>query len=360
MHIVRYYPRAVTGDGGMSGSVRRWSESVAGLGARVTIAHDAGEPPPQDAQNGVRWVPVKNIGKDRTRYPRDLDRVVQDADLLVLHSGWTLHNTRAASVARAKGVPYMLEPRGAYDPHIVSRHSLAKRVWWKAFEQEMVHSARAIHMFFEEERPHLEALGYNGDHVIASNGIDAPPEPTWDGGSGGYVLWLGRFDPEHKGLDLLVDAAATLSSECPRILLHGPDWHGGKAEVQRRIERAGVANYIAVRDPVYGDSKRKLLAHARGFVYPSRWEACSNSVLEAVSLGVPTLTTNNPLGKWLARRGAAYAVDATVDALAAGLRELSPGPDAALVGKRGAEAVREELSWDAVARTWFEQVQELV
>jgi glycosyltransferase involved in cell wall biosynthesis len=99
---------------------------------------------------------------------------------------------------------------------------------------------------------------------------------------------------------------------------------------------------------------------ASGFVYPSRWEACSNSVLESTSLGVPTLTTDNPLGQWLARRGGAYAVPTGVEAIAGGLRKLASGSEAALVGKRGAEAVRDELSWDAVARIWLPQVEELV
>ena len=44
------------------------------------------------------------------------------------------------------------------------------------------------------------------------------------------VLWLGRFDPTHKGLDLLVDAVRSLAPhERPRVRLHGPDRRGGKA-----------------------------------------------------------------------------------------------------------------------------------
>lgn len=359
MRIVRYYPRAVTGDGGMSGSVRRWSESVAALGADVTIAYDSGPRPPSTA--GVKWVPVRNVGRHRTRFPLDLERVIRGADLLVLHSGWTLHNARAGRVARSLGVPYLLEPRGAYDPHIVRRHRTAKRMWWRAFERDLVMGARGIHMFFEEERSHLEALGYRGKHVVASNGVDSPPEPVWKDGEGGYVLWLGRFDPEHKGLDLLIDATASLDhKERPRLRLHGPDWHGHKKQVERAIERRGIGGTVTVEDAVYGDAKKDLLARATGFVYPSRWEACSNSVLEAVSSGVPTLATNYPLGKWLARRGGAYLAEPTVSGLAAGLKALSSDPQARTVGRKGAEAVRKELSWEVVARVWLTQVEELV
>jgi glycosyltransferase involved in cell wall biosynthesis len=361
MHIVRYYPRAVTGDGGMSGAIRRWSESVAALGADVTIAYDAGHAPPSDPKNGVRWAPVKYFGRHRTRYPRDLDRVLEDADLLVLHSAWTVPNVRAAGVARAKKVPYLLEPRGAYDPNILGRHALAKKVWWRAFERELVHGARAIHIFFPEQRAHLEALGYHGDNVIASNGIDSPPQATWDGGSGGYILWLGRFDPEHKGLDLVVDAVASLPrSERPRIVLQGPDWNGKRTKVEGLIKDAGVEDSVSVREAVYGEEKMDVLSKAKGFVYPSRWEGCGNSVLESASRGVPTLTTTYPLGRWLESRGGAFVSQPNASSLAEGLVRLATDPAAAEVADKGARAVRDEMSWDAVARSWLKQVEELV
>jgi glycosyltransferase involved in cell wall biosynthesis len=216
-------------------------------------------------------------------------------------------------------------------------------------------------MFFDEERPHLEALGYRGKHVVASNGIDSPPEPTWRGQDGGYILWLGRFDPEHKGLDLLVDGVASLDEKKrPRVRLHGPDWHGHKKDVERDIEEKGLGGWVTVHDPIYGRAKMDLLAGARGFVYPSRWEACGNSVLEAASSGVPTLATHYPLGRWLAQRGGAYLAEPTAAGLGAGLRSLATDPEAAAVGRKGAEAVRDELSWDAVARSWLSQVDELL
>jgi len=109
--IVRYYPRALVGDGGMTGAVRRWSRSLSRAGADAVVAFDEGsQPPPSD---GVEWVPVRHFGFKGFFLPADLERVLRGADLLVLHSGWALQNVRAAAVARKLGVTYLLEPRGA-------------------------------------------------------------------------------------------------------------------------------------------------------------------------------------------------------------------------------------------------------
>jgi glycosyltransferase involved in cell wall biosynthesis len=358
MRIVRYYPRALVGDGGMTGAVRAWSAALVRAGASVTVAFERGAHPPH-SNDDVKWAPVSHKGRGSVKVPIGLERVLQDADLLVLHSGWTLHNIRAAAVARRMGVPYLLEPRGAYDPHIVRRKWLLKKLWWVALERELVSRARAIHVFFESERAHLTALGYQGEVIVASNGATQPNGTRWDGGTGGYILWLGRFDPQHKGLDLLLHGLWLLpADERPMLRIQGPDWRGKKGRVRRMVSRMGLDRWVTVGEAAYGGEKRTLLSRARGFVYPSRWDACPNSVLEAVSIGLPTLVTPYPLGQYLAGRQGAVLAEPTPEGLAAGLGRLV-APTSSETGRVGSRLVAEELSWDHVARTWLSQVKAL-
>jgi glycosyltransferase involved in cell wall biosynthesis len=292
--------------------------------------------------------------------PVGLERAFEGADVVVLHSGWTYYNVRAGATARKLGIPYFLEPRGAYDPSIVRRRPLAKRVWWVMLERRLVFGARAVHLFFEQERPHLSALGYSGPVLIASNGVEAPQQDLWDGGTGGYILWLGRFDPEHKGLDTLLAAMKSLAPDRrPELRLHGPDWRERKLSVETMIRELGLHDHVRVGPAVYGDEKRRLLIQAAGFAYPSRWDACPNSVLEAVSLGVPTLVTPFPLGRYLAARQGAFLAEATPRSLGEGLQKLLSS-EAPAVGRRGAEITRTQLSWDQVADRWLAQARALL
>ncbi len=356
--IVRYYPRAVVGDGGITRSVWHHALNLSSGDARVRIAFDEGSAPA--TPEGVELVPVRHTGWP-WKVPVGLDDVLSDADLLVLHSAWVLHNVRAGSTARRMDVPYLLEPRGAYDPRILDRKRVLKRAWWWLWERRLVHGARAIHVFFEEEIDDLRELGFEGDVVIVPNGVEIDDEFRWDGGSGGYLLWYGRFDPEHKGIDLLLRAMALLSAdERPELRLHGPDSRlGGKDEMRQLVRSLGLESWVTIGEPVYGRVKYGLLSRAAGFVYPSRWEAFGNAPAEAASVGVPVLATPYPLGKHLASRGAALLADATPEALADGLRGLRREAAAAL-GERGWAVVREEFSWEAVTRSWLEQVEALL
>jgi glycosyltransferase involved in cell wall biosynthesis len=358
LRIVRYHPRALVGDGGMTNSIKKWSRGMVKAGSRVTVVCEDGVEPPGDDR--LEWRPILHRGPGALKAPVGLEGVFEGADVVVLHSGWTYHNVRAAATARKLGIPYFLEPRGAYDPSIVHRRSLAKKAWWLALEGRLVHGARAIHLFFEQERPHLDALGYRGAVLIASNGVDAPPHDLWDGGSGGYILWLGRFDPEHKGLDILLRAMKRLAAaDRPALRLHGPEWRGRKRDVQSMIEALGLQKHVTVGPAVYGEEKRRLLVQAAGFVYPSRWDACPNSVLEAISLGVPTLVTPYPLGRSFAEKQGAILAESDPASLADGLRSLL-SEDATAIARRGAEITRTELSWDQMARTWLAQAQSLL
>jgi glycosyltransferase involved in cell wall biosynthesis len=189
--------------------------------------------------------------------------------------------------------------------------------------------------------------------------VDVPRGETWKGGPGGYILWLGRFDPEHKGLDVLLEAMRRLTpGERPELRLHGPDWRDQKARVAGMVQRLALGDSVRIEPPVYGEDKHRVLVEALGFVYPSRWDACPNSVLESISLGLPTLATPYPLGQYLHDRGGSFLSDTTPESLAAGLLRLTSN-EAPGVGRRGAEIARTELTWDNSARAWLEQVQAL-
>ena len=356
MRIIRYYPRAAIGDGGISAAIRGWTKASIDAGAEVTIACDPRYGGPQNTE--LPFTAVRHLGKGYVRIPVGMKEALRNVDVLVLHSGWVLYNTIAARAARSVGVPYVVEPRGAYDPHITRRRSLAKRLWWKLFERRLLERSLAVHVFFDSEIDHLRSLGYRGPVVIAPNGVEAVDHVSWQGGAD--IVWLGRFDPEHKGLDLLLDALALIDpDERPRLRLHGPDWRGQKAKFVESVQAKDLGRWVIVAEPVYAEAKWEALSNARGFVYPSKWEGFGISLAEAVSIGCPALVTPYPFGKFLAQRDAAFLAPSEAHGLARGLVELATSERAAEVGSNGARVVREELSWLDVAGRWLEQVEGL-
>jgi len=142
----------------------------------------------------------------------------------------------------------------------------------------------------------------------------------------------------------------------PIVQLRGPDFRGGKARVADLVRTLGMEPWIAIGAAAYGEAKRDLLLGAGGFVYPSRWEGCGNSVLEAVALGLPTLCTTYPLGRYLADREGALLAEPTAEALATSLLLMNDHERMEAMGRTGAAIVRSDFTWAGVASSWLRQV----
>jgi len=101
----------------------------------------------------------------------------------------------------------------------------------------------------------------------------------------------------HKGLDLLIDAAAQmkklLTENNTVIEICGPEEEVGlKSKLQRRIEMAEATDVIHFLLPVSGAAKQQLMQGADIFVLPTRKEGFPNALLEAMMMGLPVVTTN--------------------------------------------------------------------
>src|SRR3954447_3754108 len=357
MRILRYHPRAAAGDGGMSNAIRRWSAALAERGAEVSIGYDAATSAPR---SDVEWIGIPHTSIGGHPIPRGMERVLSGFDVVVLHGGGSAPNIVGARSESAARVPDVLEPRGAYDPHIVGRRRFAKRGWWLALEREMVKGARGVHVFFASELPHLAALGVMIPTFVVPNGVDVPSAPTWDGGSGGFVLWYGRFDLQHKGVDALVDALALVPERVrPTVRLHGPDRHGDRRRLAKRIEALSLGPWATIGPAVYGEEKEDALRRTAAFAYPSRWEGFGIAPAEAVARGIPLLATPYPFAQSLADRGGAIVVPAAPRELASGI-EAAVQPEAAVMAAEGRRIVAERYRWEDVADAWLHDVGSLL
>lgn len=346
-----YHPRALAGDGGITRSVRSLSAALNESGHECRVICDG----PRHPEGLPSWMGVPHLELGPLNVPGRLDEVIRDLDVLVLHSAWTSYNVVAGRQARRLGVPYVLAPRGAYEPRILERKPTMKKMWWRLLESRLVEEAAGIHVFFESQAEQLRRLGYDGPVVVAPNGVIVPDDIRWDGGSIDALVYIGRFDMEHKGLDTLLAGLSLMDPENrPRLILSGPDWRGGKRQTEARVRDLDLQRWVEVRPPIYGREKFELMASARGFVYPSLFEAFGNSAAEAASLGVPVLTGEYPLGEYLRSKDAGLVVAPNPEAMAAGLSRLLE-PSAADLGTNARPAMA-SFTWEAVAEAWATQL----
>ena len=189
-----------------------------------------------------------------------------------------------------------------------------------------------------------------------------PGIPAWIGApverrppKDGYVLFVGTLEPR-KNLGTLLDAWIDLSSRgapLPRLRIAGGVRPGGEGWVER-MRSAPLSSHVDYVGYVAGPDRRALYEGARLLVLPSFHEGFGLPVLEAMSLGVPVVTSDRgALPEVVGDAGLTVDAEdrrALGDAIHA---VLTDGNRAAGMSARGlAQAAR--FSWNAAARSLYD------
>jgi glycosyltransferase involved in cell wall biosynthesis len=105
------------------------------------------------------------------------------------------------------------------------------------------------------------------------------------------MLFVGRLDPQQKGLDPLVRALAKVPSSLGlRLRLVGEDW-GGRALVERLASELNVARSVTLTGPLSRAEVVREFARADLFVLPSLFECTPAVLMEAMAAGLPIVAS---------------------------------------------------------------------
>jgi len=169
---------------------------------------------------------------------------------------------------------------------------LAGRLGWLG-QRLMVRSRHEALCFSRLHARRLEELGHRGPITLVEGLSVLPAADPQPGAAEPLVVFAGRQIRE-KQASAIVPALALAREQIPalraEIFGDGPD----RAEVLRRIEQFGLNG--AVRAPGFAsagevrDTLRRALCH----LFPSRREGYGLVVVEAASLGTPTVVVRSP------------------------------------------------------------------
>lgn len=317
MRFLSYYPRALVGDGGPTVAMWAWVRALKEAGAHVEVLYDEALKSEQPlAVKNVPCYPVKHRLWGRWRYPVNIQDYIDGSTVLLLHSAYLYSNLKAAREVMKKNAKFIFTPHGAYEHNARKRNKLMKNIWL-SLERYYLKKAFAIHVFVETEISSVREVAPTTPVISLPTPIEVPEKQKWYGG-GGYIAWVGRYDIEHKGLDLLVEAYRLVPKEkrIP-IIMRGRDSKNTRTEVKKLVELNGLQNEISVGGPIEGAEKIDFLCHADFYVMPSRWESFSIALLEAMALGVPCVVSDRmPIAQRLKEERAALVTPVTPKELA--------------------------------------------
>ncbi len=184
---------------------------------------------------------------------------------------------------------------------------------------------------------------------------------TVDGGSAGYLLFVGRLRIR-KGVEVLLAALARLAPRFPtaRLLVAGDGEH--REELLARTVTLGLGSVVVFLGRADAGRVRALLAGARALVVPSIYEGMPLVVLEAMAAGVPVVASAVSGIPEVVLDGETGWLVPPEDppALAAALAAVLEGPaEARRRGAAGKARVAEQFRPAVAAALWEEEIRKV-
>lgn len=306
--------------------------------------------------HGISEYPSKKID--------DLPSPFNTPDLVIFESFYYIDDVKIARWCRKKKIPYIVIPRSALTQKGQNQKRYKKIPANILLFKPMTKGAAAIQYLTKAELDD-SGMSWNKKFIVIPNGVyPAVETKTWTQTSL-HGVYIGRFDPYQKGLDLLIEACETIKSELleagVQIDLHGPERLGWQEKIRNEVREKGLNKIIFVKDGVFGEEKKRVLLNADFFLMTSRFEGHPMSMIEALSYGLPVFATKGTnMTDEIKKYNAGWTCDNTVDSIVNGLKIL-------IISKNGLEELSKNAlrlsynyNWDRLAKESHDEYIRLI
>lgn len=261
-------------------------------------------------------------------------------------------------------IPYVIIPRGELNRTAQRSKWLKKQVANWVFFYRFARRARAIEYLTRQEAS-CSGNKWNRTQVIIPNGVDLPPLHTkiYAPGKPLQLVFLGRIDSYHKGLDLLLQACHTvqemLRKQRVSVHIYGPDRLNQVETLQTQARHLNLNDCVYFHEGVYGAQKAAVLQQADAFIMTSRFEGHPMGLIEALGYGLPCLvTTGTNMREEIAQFHAGWTADTTAQSIAQALAQLLSERSQFAQKSVCARALAEQYDWGRLAQqshTFYEE-----
>lgn len=244
-----------------------------------------------------------DIVKVNRNYNSDsLERLLLEGQYDLIHGQnlWDPFYHNMARITRKHGIPYIVTPRGCLEPWAYKGQgfirNMKKKIAMLLYQKNDLDKANCILATAEMEANNIRALGITAPIAVIPNGIDVSEYKCRSleekANVKKQIVFLSRIH-QKKGIEFLINAWENLKTSYPdwKVVIAG---NGDEAYIKRLrslILSKDMQDCVSIIPPVFGADKHKLYCESSLFVLPTYSENFGMVIAEAMSCGVPVITT---------------------------------------------------------------------
>ena len=315
MKILTFLTNIDQTKGGPSRSVPMFVRGLALEGVDVTLMVIKSDDMNLHALDGT-YAKVHLLPSNYKR--KDLEKFLEEENFDLIHGQciWEplFHQMRV--LADKYKIPFILTPRGTLEPWSLQQSKWKKKIARWLYQDYDLKRCACIYATAEMEAQHIRELGFKNPICIIPNGIETAGYPCRTDMSivKKQILFLSRVHPK-KGIEVLIDAFYRVHQEFPdwKVVIVGNGEDDYRKALIAKVSELGLDQSVEILSPVFGEAKVKLYQESSVFCLPSYSENFGMVIAEAMSCGVPAITTNGT--PWQLLNGDVSTMGASLDML---------------------------------------------
>lgn len=313
-------------DGGPSRSTPILAKGLSSVGVDTTLMSLATDDMNTHLLDGSQ-VDIIKVSQDYSF--GELERLLLEGKYDLIHGQnlWNPFYHRMAKIARKHSIPYIVTPRGCLEPWAYQGQgiirNLKKKVAMLLYQKKDLDKANCVLATAKMEADNLRALGISAPIAVIPNGIDVSEYECRSYEKKNVkkqIVFLSRIH-QKKGIEFLINAWCQLKNKYPdwKVVIAGNGEESYIRELKELISSNCLQDCVQIIPPVFGETKHKLYCESSLFVLPSYSENFGMVIAEAMSCGVPVITTNGTPWQELNEKKLGWCIDLSLENLVSAL-----------------------------------------
>ena len=222
---------------------------------------------------------------------------------LIIHEIYNFNIFPIIILSSFYNIKILISPRGTFSKIALRINKLKKLIFFKMFLNFFLHFIHGFIALNLGEKSQIKKLYKRKKIYIIPNGFEKKYSIKKKNSFISFnneikIFYLGRFDFYIKGLDILLKEFETYLKKSKKRIVklifigeHRKKFGFSSKELINNFNKLNPKNKILVKGPYYGKKKFIEISKLDMLIQPSRSEGMPNTVLEAMSIGLPILAT---------------------------------------------------------------------
>lgn len=280
---------------------------------------------------------------------------------------WLPFNNTISTFSRKSSVPLVISPHGMLEPWSLKYNFFKKKVAWYLYQRKSLKSASVLHATSFKEADNLLKLNLNLPVAVIPNGVeqsihkDIGKKCDFLNSNKKFLnkknfLYVGRIHPK-KGLMNLLKVWYEIfkdNNKCMLMIAGYPELNY-QEELKNYVNKNNLNTNVKFLGPVEGDDLVNLYKNSDIFVLPTYSENFGIVVAEALSYGIPVITTTGTPWKALEEYNCGWYIELHLESLKKALQEaFEINKNDYLIKSKNAIKLSKTFNWKKISESFLE------